>query len=154
MAAADLNPSRREVLGAAFVAPVLLRHPGLDPGSTFFLSPASEEERWMPDRARHDEGDDAGNSFAVAKWDRALLRFRHAEAALAALEGGPDEDAFGRAHDRFNAALRRLLAVPAPDVAALATKLEIAVAAELADLTYAPPALAHLAEDARRLSRA
>jgi hypothetical protein len=73
---------------------------------------------------------------------------------LAALEGHPDEDAFGRAHDRFNLTLRRLLAVPAPDVAALATKLEVAVAAELADLTYAPPALAALAEDARRLSRA
>ncbi|MEA3015331.1 MAG: hypothetical protein QOI38_53, partial [Sphingomonadales bacterium] len=41
----------------------------------------------------------------------------------------------------------------APDIAALATKLEAAVAAELADLTYAPPALAALAEDARRLSR-
>jgi hypothetical protein len=92
--------------------------------------------------------------LAVTKWDRALSRFRRAEAALAALEGGPDEAAFGRAHDRFNACLRRLLAVPAPDVAALATKLEIAVAAELADLTYAPPALAALAEDARRLSRA
>jgi hypothetical protein len=92
--------------------------------------------------------------LAVTKWDRALSRFRRAEAALTALEGHPDEAAFGRAHDRFNARLRRLLAVPAPDVAALATKLEVAVAAELADLTYAPPALAALARDARRLSRA
>ncbi|HYG28621.1 MAG TPA: hypothetical protein VD887_00240 [Allosphingosinicella sp.] len=108
----------------------------------------------MPDRARHDEETAERQSFAVTKWDRALSHFRQAEAALAALEGHPDEDAFGRAHDRFNAALSRLLAVPAPDVAALATKLEVAVAAELADLTYAPPALAHLAEDARRLSRA
>jgi hypothetical protein len=81
-----------------------------------------------------------------------LSRFRQAELALAALEGHPDEDAFGRAHDRFNAALCRLLAVPAPDVAALAVKLEAAVAAELADLNYAPPALAALAEDARRLA--
>jgi hypothetical protein len=56
--------------------------------------------------------------------------------------------------------LRRLLACPAPDVAALATKpvlsevegLEIAVAAEFADLLCAPAALAPLAEDARRLS--
>jgi glycyl-tRNA synthetase beta chain len=30
------------------------RHPGLDPGSTS-SSAASDEERWMPDRARHDE---------------------------------------------------------------------------------------------------
>jgi hypothetical protein len=157
MAAADLNPSRREVLGAAFAVPLLgaaalTRHSGLDPESIFLVTAASVEGRWMPDRARHDAGGDAGTSFAVTKWDRALSRFRRAEAAVLALEGGPDEDAFGRAHDRFNLVLRRLLAVPAPDIAALATKLEIAVAAELADLTYAPPALAALAQDARRLA--
>ncbi|HYE29196.1 MAG TPA: hypothetical protein VD887_13600 [Allosphingosinicella sp.] len=86
------------------------------------------------------------------QWTQALARFRSAEATLAALEGHPDEAAFGRAHDRFNAALRRLLAFRAPDLAALAAKLEIAVAAELADLTYAPPSLAALARDARRLA--
>lgn len=106
----------------------------------------------MPDRVRHDEGGGGAGSFAVTSWDRALARFRRAEAALAALEGGPDEEAYGEAHDRFNASLRRLLAVPAPDIAARAAKLEIAVAAELADLTYAPPALAALADDARRLA--
>ena len=113
----------------------------------------------MPDQVRHDDGGDTGASFAVTKLDRALSRFRRAEAAVLALEGGPDEGAFGRAHDRFNLTLRRLLAVPAPDIAALAVKtvlsnvegLEAAVAAELADLTYAPPALAALARDARRL---
>jgi hypothetical protein len=146
MAAADLNPSRRAVLGAAFAVPVLLRHPGRDPGSTFFVQIPEPESRWMPGQVRHDD------SFAVTKWDRALARFRRAKAALAALEGHPDEDAYGEAHDRFNLALRRLLAVPAPDIAALAVKLETAVAAELADLTYAPPALAALAADARRLS--
>jgi hypothetical protein len=151
MAAADLNPSRRDVLGAAFAVP-LIRHPGLDPGSTFLLSTAPEEEGWMPDQVRHDDGGRAARSFAVTKWDRALAVFRRAEAAVVALEGGPDEDAFGRAQDRFNLLLRRLLACPAPDIAALATKLEAAVAAELADLTYAPPALAALAGDARRLA--
>lgn len=50
------------------------------------------------------------------------------------------------------ALFRQLLATPAPDIAALADKLEIAAAAELADLTYAPPALEALAEDARRLT--
>jgi hypothetical protein len=106
-------------------------------------------------RVRHDEsggGAEGGVPVAVTKWDRALARFRRAEAALAALEGDPDEDAYGAAHDRFNLALRRLLAAPAPDIAALAIKLETAVAAELADLVYAPPALAALARDARRLS--
>jgi hypothetical protein len=28
----------------------ILRHPGLDPGSTFFA-----KERWMPDQVRHDD---------------------------------------------------------------------------------------------------
>jgi hypothetical protein len=152
MAAADLNVSRRDVLGAAFAAPLLARHSGLDPESIFSLAPASKQATWMPDQVRHDDGGADGLSFAVAEWDRALARFRRAEAAVLALEGGPDEDAFGRAQDRFNLLLRRLLAFPAPDVAALAVKLEAAVAAELADLTYAPPALAALAADARRLS--
>jgi hypothetical protein len=124
MAAADLKLSRRALLGAAFGAPLL---------------PAAPEE--ARDRSR-----------GVARWQRALGRFRRAAAELAALEGGPDEEAFGEAHDRFNAALRRLLAAPAPDVTALAVKLDCAVAAELADLAFAPPALAALARDARRLA--
>jgi hypothetical protein len=149
MAAADLNPSRRALLGAALVAPVLSIAEGSVLGAV-----AMPMARLMDEPAASAAEETAqGNSFAVTVWDRALGSFRHAEAAVAALEGHPDEDAFGRAHDRFNAALRRLLAVPAADVAALATKLEVAVAAELADLTYAPPALAALAEDARRLSR-
>jgi hypothetical protein len=130
MAAAEHKLSRRALLGAALVAPIAAAARPLCP-------PAAVSQ---------------GDSFAVTKWDRALERFQRAEVALAALEGGPDEDAYGRAHDRFNLALRRLLAVPAPDIAALATKLETAVAAELADLTYAPPGLAALAMDARRLA--
>ena len=33
-------------------------------------------------------------------WTRSLAAFRSAQSTLAALESGPDEDAFGRAHDR------------------------------------------------------
>ena len=88
----------------------------------------------------------------MGSWTRALASFRSAEAALAALEGDPDEDAYGRAHDRFNAALRRLVAAPSPGLAALAAKLEIAAAAEAAETTYAPPDLAQLAADARELA--
>ena len=44
MADAQLKLSRRALLGAACAASVLQRHPGLDPGSTFF--PAWEKGRW------------------------------------------------------------------------------------------------------------
>jgi hypothetical protein len=110
MAAAEHKLSRRALLGAAFAAPVLgvIEESALTTvaGPAVSLSPAgpsgtvprSEQER----------------SFAVTKWDRARSRFRRAKAALAALEGGPDEDAYGHAHDRFNLALRRLSPSPRP----------------------------------------
>ena len=137
MADAQLKLSRRALLGAACAC-----HPGLDPGPMNtgvrgLRSPSS----WIADQVRND-GD----------WQEALAAFRSAEAAVAALEGGPDEDAFGRAHDRFNAALRRLLSTPSPDLPALAAKLEIAAASEAAEATYAPPDLARLAADARELA--
>ncbi len=90
--------------------------------------------------------------LAAAAWDRALACLRSAEAEVRRWEGDPDEDSFDRALDRFNAALKRLIETPSPDFPAFATKLEIAVAAELAELTYAPLALAALARDARRLA--
>lgn len=89
---------------------------------------------------------------ACSAWNRALLRFQKADARIRALEGGADDDVFDRALDSFNIALRRLLAAPAPDLAALALKLEAAVEAEVAELTYGPASLAALVRDARRLS--
>jgi hypothetical protein len=49
------------------------------------------------------------------------------------------------------AALRRLLAVPAPDILALALKIELAVADQAWELTGADTFLPALAADARRL---
>jgi hypothetical protein len=126
--------SRRALLGAACAVP-------------FTAAP--------PSPVRFERSREAAPSAAEAllrEWDRVLTRFRRAESALAALEGHPDEDAYGRAHDAFNAALRSLLATPAPGIAALADKLKIADEAELADLTFAPPSLRALAHDARRLA--
>jgi len=145
MADAQLRLSRRALLVAACAAPVL----GLSEADFLGVERAA---LWRDPSVTFGAAEPHPGTFAVTKWDRALARFRAAESLVLALEGDPDEDAFGRAHDRFNAALRRLLAAPAPDLPALATKLEIAVAAELADLTFAPPALAQLAHDARRLA--
>jgi hypothetical protein len=146
MAVAELNLSRRALLGAAFALP-LARHPGLDPGSTFFFPSQVPKARWTPDQVR---GDDL--SRTVTKWDRALTNFRNAEAALAAVKGA-DDDVFDRVLGRFNHALRRLLRAPAPDPAAFAAKLALAIDQEIWELTGGDACLAALQRDANRLCR-
>ncbi|MGA9580898.1 MAG: hypothetical protein WBR13_02880 [Allosphingosinicella sp.] len=64
----------------------------------------------------------------------------------------PLERRFGDLDDVRFAALRRLLRLPAPDLAALALKLELAVADQAWELTGAEDCLADIAADARRLS--
>lgn len=91
----------------------------------------------------------------TAPWNRALARFRRAEAVLAAATAGhADDDLFGRLLGRFNAALRRLLRAPAPDLAALALKLGLAAREAAWELTGAETCIAALAREARRLARA
>lgn len=48
--------------------------------------------------------------------------------------------------------MTRVVSIPAPDLAGLAFKIGIVAHAELAELAYARPALAALAEDASRLA--
>jgi hypothetical protein len=95
----------------------------------------------MPDQVRHDEG-----------WQNAFTHYRRAEAAVAALEGTPDDDAFNHAADALDRALERLLLAPAPDLPALAAKLDLAIAHEAWALRAGPACMAALAADARRLS--
>jgi hypothetical protein len=64
-----------------------------------------------------------------------------------ALQG--EYDALGGA---MEAALRRLLLAPAPDVAALARKIELAFAHEIEPLSDVEPWAAAILGDARRLS--
>ena len=142
MADADLNLSRRALLGAAFAAPVLSRHPGLVPGSTSSVGPAAAE----------------------TKWGRALAAYRTAEAELKAYErltsGAPweeqaaIEDTHGDMSDVMYDSLRRLLRAAAPDVRALALKLDLVVAHDVGTLRGGELCLAALRRDARRLSRA
>ena len=147
--------SRRVLLGAACVLP-LGRHPGLDPGSSFFSSLPQAEGSWTPDppdpiRGRGDEEGEAAQSFLVPKWDRALAAYRRAEAAVAAMQGAPDA-LFDPCNLRFNRALSRLLRTPAPHLAALAAKLDLLVAHEAWELGFAAPALSAIRRDARRLA--
>lgn len=129
MAVAELIVSRRALLAAAWPLPLAapLRRQG--------PSPSSLDEQ----------------SRTVTKWNNALARFRRAEAVLAAAAHEPDEDRYNDLVGGFNNALRRLLRTPAPDFAALSTKIHLAVDHEVAELTGGEACLAALKRDASRL---
>ena len=147
MAAAQLSLTRRALLAGACAAPVagvdVVRHPGLDPGSPppLFAHAQSSEGNEIPDQVRDD-----------GKWAKALERYRRAEAGLAAVAHSEDDGLYDRALGRFNAALKRLLRVPAPDLAALAMKLDLILDQALWELTGADRFLAALRADAHRFA--
>lgn len=153
MAAAQHNLTRRALLGAVLVAPVIPRHPGLDPGSTFVCS--GSKGRWTPDQVR---GDDKAR--ILTNWDRALARYARADAAAEAVKGRGDDRLYDRLLGGHNKALARLLRTPAPHLAALAEKLvlseveglDLLVAHQVWELNFAQPSLAALRRDARRLA--
>jgi hypothetical protein len=118
----------------------LVRHPGLDPGSTLSL-PAEEEGRWMPDQGGDDE-----------QWDKALARFHQVQTTLDAAKSEPDEDAYDALLDIHSDALSTLLALPAPDLLALAAKLDIIVPQLAWENTGSEDCLEILRQDARRLA--
>ncbi|HYE28340.1 MAG TPA: hypothetical protein VEA61_08925 [Allosphingosinicella sp.] len=95
-----------------------------------------------------------------------LAAYRRAEARVAAFEAAEAllaaerrafpceslEARFGRLDGLRLAALRRLLRLPAPDLPALALKLDLAVADQAWELGGCETCLALAAADARRLS--
>lgn len=88
----------------------------------------------------------------VTKWDPALEPLRRAEAALAAAAHEPDEEVYGDILCAFNRAPKRLLRAPAPDLPALALKLELAARESAWELTGAETCIVALAREARALS--
>jgi hypothetical protein len=139
MAAGQHKLSRRALLGAVCAAPVLSRHPGLDPGSTF-SSPAPQG-RWIPDQVRDDE-----------RWNKALARVHKAQTTLDAAAHEPDQDRYDALLEAHTDALTTLLALPAPDLPTLAAKLEIIVPNLAWELTGAEDCLEILRQDAHRLA--
>jgi hypothetical protein len=134
MAGRDHNYTRRAVLGAAFAVPA--------------LASAGRAGAAVP---------------AVARWRRALAVLQRAEAGMAAFErrcaaAGITENIWeldetsGDHLGAFYAAMRRLMRTPAPDVPALALKIELAVDHEIGSLTGGERCLATLKADARRLA--
>ncbi|MEA2998849.1 MAG: hypothetical protein QOK17_682 [Sphingomonadales bacterium] len=146
MADAQLKLSRRALLGAVCAAPAVGRHAGLDPASTFFSPPP--RDRWIPGQARNDE------DRLVTIWDRSLSRYQKAEAALAAAAHTEDEDLYDRLGARHDRALQRLLRAPAPHLAALAAKLDLALDERAGEFIGDAAAMKALKQDARRLAAA
>lgn len=146
MAAGQLNRTRRRLLGAAIALPFAAARsaaPGLAEAAP--ATPAPPEP-----------------SSAAALWDQARAAFAAAEAEVRAIErlcaGRPYEEqaALDRAYDEkgdvMYDALRALLRLPAPDLHALADKLDLVVAHEVGTLTGGEDCLAALQSDARRLA--
>jgi hypothetical protein len=108
---------------------------------------------WTPDQVRGDgEGvDDKAQSFVVTNWDRALKKYQKAEAALAAAVHTEDQALYDRLGDRHDRAVQRLLLTPAPTIAALALKLDLALYERACEFTADLPAMRALKQDARRL---
>ena len=137
MAAGQHKLSRRALLGAVCAAPAVAVLPA-EAGS------AGRRSRSGAPRGpglRRDDG----------RWEKALAGFAAAEAALAAAAGEPDEvyDPIGTRHE---VALQRLLRTPAPDVAALVRKLELALDERSGEFFGDEAAMKAIKRDARRLA--
>lgn len=137
MASGEHSCTRRVVLGAAVAAV---------PGASLRIGGASPERE--------------------AEWRSSLAAFRAAEAEMRAFEAAssgshrPFEEQWAL-DERFsdlvvacNGALRRLLRTPAPDLAALALKIELAVDRDAAAHSGGEACMAALKADARRLAAA
>ena len=85
-------------------------------------------------------------------WDRALARFRTAQAAVDAAAGDPDQERYDGLADAAGDALCALLALPAPDLSGLAVKLDVIVPHFAWELTGSEDWLEILRRDAHRLS--
>ncbi len=146
MASGRHNLSRRAVLGAGVGACAAAPLPGTPlPGTVTSNCPHS--------------------TAVQRRWTRTLAAYRRAEARVAAFKAAearlpperrewpavkPLEDRFGDLDSLRLAALRRLFRLPAPNLAALSLKLDLALADQAWELEGCEDCLAAMAEDARR----
>ena len=136
MAAAQHKLSRRDVLAGACAVTW---------GQPIWLSPAfaagwtqSEGKRGQPDR--------------LSPWQKALARYARAAAGLEAVGHTEDDDLYDRALGRHNAALARLLRAAAPDLEAVAEKLDFILRHSVFELSFGEASLAALRRDVRRFA--
>ena len=146
MAGAIDNPSRRALLGAALGLPLVGSACAVEAAAPLHHSPAADGPPPRP-------GED--------RWRRALAAYRAAEAAVRAEERrtagasmeeeAAREEVYGAALDAMYAALRRLLTARAPDLAAFATKIVLAIDHEAGTLAGGEACLAAIRREAVRL---
>jgi hypothetical protein len=148
MADAQLKLSRRALLAAVCALPVLSEVEAPFIPSTSF--PRKRESSGCPDQP--EKGLDPRFRGDDALWANALARLRRAEAALNAVVGTDDDDLYDRLLGRLNKAMKRLLTLPAPNLPALADKLDLLVEHQAWELRFAEPALTAIRSDARRLA--
>jgi len=84
--------------------------------------------------------------------ERALGRFRAADAAIGAVPHSKDEALYDRLGERHDAAIKRLLRTPAPDARGLAVKLELLFAEQAWEMAGGELCLAAVLRDAQRLA--
>ncbi|HEX8468951.1 MAG TPA: hypothetical protein VF620_14220 [Allosphingosinicella sp.] len=154
MAAGQHNPSRRALLGAVVALPLLPRH--CEERSDEAIQSGAAPRAGLLRSARND-----GEGRDRARWTKALDRLRAVEAEVRAIErataGKPAEEEealeavyLARLGDHSEA-LRRVMKVRAPDLAALALKIELAIDEEIGSLSGGELCLAALRRDVRRL---
>ncbi|MEO7826952.1 MAG: hypothetical protein ABIR60_07405 [Allosphingosinicella sp.] len=145
--------SRRALLGAVVAAPLV--------GGAARLTP--DQVRGDEREVRGDERGVRGDGKGDGPWQRAFARLRAAEAEMRAVErataGGTAEEEealegvyMARLGD-FLTAIRRVMRVRAPDLAALAVKIELAIDQEVGSLSGGELCLATVRRDVRRLMR-
>ncbi|HEY0013746.1 MAG TPA: hypothetical protein VGB79_12945 [Allosphingosinicella sp.] len=84
-----------------------------------------------------------------AKWRRAAAGYARAVLGLERVAHTEDDDLYDRALGRHNAALSRLLRAAAPDLGAVAEKLELIVRHSVFELSFGEAALGALRRDVR-----
>jgi len=130
--------SRRALLGAVCATPALSVIPA-EAGTSG--RPAPSPAPWDPGFRRDDGG-----------WEAALARFQQAQTLLDAAKSEPDQDAYDALLDSHTEALTALLALPAPDLAGMAAKLDVIVPQLAWEPTGAEDCLEILRQDAHRLA--
>jgi hypothetical protein len=93
-----------------------------------------------------------GGSSTATSWDRAFAHFQKAQAAIDAAVHTPDEDLYDRLGARHDRAMRRLLRTPAPNLPALAAKLELALDERSGEFFGDCADMKAIKSDARRLA--
>ncbi|MGA9580943.1 MAG: hypothetical protein WBR13_03105 [Allosphingosinicella sp.] len=95
---------------------------------------------------------DSGLRRNDEKWGRAFAGFEKARAAIDAAAHDPDEDFYDRLGTRHERVLQRLLRTPAPDLAALVAKLDLALDERSGEFFGDSAAMKAIKSDARRMA--